>query len=594
MDINFLKNKIREVCDYHEDFEVKAYEADRLEVSFACNALEIGHSSISDFCRGISLAIANFRDGKTNFKIVQSPVIKSAGVMIDASYSGVVSVDGVKKYIDYMAASGLNLLMLYTEDTYEVKKYPQMGYQRGRYTREELKEIDAYAAKMGVELVGCIQTLGHMEHVVKWKAFSDIRENACLLLPGEEKTYEFIEECIKTISENIGSRRIHVGLDETFGLCEGDSKYKVKHGACNPLDVYTEHVNRVNAICEKYGLRPMMWSDCFFRYSMKETGYGVQYSADEPIPQEILDRVPKNMDMVYWEYELRDKEKYAAIINAHKVFGGETVMATANWNWDGQLPSVDYAFTTQGAALEAVKECGVNTAISTLWQSQEHADYLLSLPSVVFYGQHRYNDDASEKAVERLLRNNTGMELSAIKEMKVYHRNYEHIFFGGERYFQCSTLLNTVGQAHDNPDKAMKQAAENLRKYDSKRWNKHYEFSALILEIASIKCKIYNELHVEYKNNNNKYLKNLAEDVLPELIEKYKKALALRKEIWFATQKPYAFDRYVRLYGGCIADVRYTIDRLEDWLNGKAETIEELENVQEYQKVSQVGNYTKI
>ena len=140
----------------------------------------------------------------------------------------------------------------------------------------------------------------------------------------------------------------------------------------------------------------------------------------------------------------------------------------------------------------------------------------------------------------------------------------------------------------------MKQAAENLRKYDSKRWNKHYEFSALILEIASIKCKIYNELHVEYKNNNNKYLKNLAEDVLPELIEKYKKALALRKEIWFATQKPYAFDRYVRLYGGCIADVRYTIDRLEDWLNGKAETIEELENVQEYQKVSQVGNYTKI
>ena len=104
--------------------------------------------------------------------------------MIDASYSGVVSVNGVKKYIDYMAASGLNLLMLYTEDTYEVKKYPQMGYQRGRYTREELKEIDAYAAKMGVELVGCIQTLGHMEQVVKWKAFSDIRENACLLLPG--------------------------------------------------------------------------------------------------------------------------------------------------------------------------------------------------------------------------------------------------------------------------------------------------------------------------------------------------------------------------------------------------------------------------
>lgn len=594
MNIEYLKDKIRKVCEYTDDFEIEAFKSNKLEISCDGNVVRIGYSSISDFCRGISLSIANFREGKMQFDIVQKPVFKSAGVMLDASYSGVFTVDGVKKYIDYMAASGLNLLMLYTEDTYEVKKYPQMGYQRGRYSQEELREIDSYAEKMGVELIGCIQTLGHMEHVVKWKDFSDIAENERLLLPGDEKTYEFIEECIKTISQNIKSRRIHVGLDETFGLCEGNSKYKARHGACNPLDVYTEHVKRVYSICEKYGLRPMMWSDCFFRYSMKESQYGVQYSAEEPIPQEILDKIPKNMDMVYWEYEMRDKDKYAAIINAHKVFGGKTVMATANWNWDGQLPSVDYAFTTQGAALEASKECGVETVISTLWQSMEHADYLLSLPTVVFYGQHRYNDDTSIKTVEKLLRNNTGMELSAIREMNVYHRNYDYIFFGGERYFQCSTLLNTVGQAHGNPDSELNQAAENIRKYNSPKWNKHYEFSALVLEIASVKCKIYNELYIEYKNNNKEYVRNLSENILPELKEKYKKALVLRKEIWFDTQKSYAFDRYVRLYSGCIGDVQYTIERLEEWLNGSVASIEELENSEEYKKASQVVDYTRI
>ena len=36
---------------------------------------------------------------------------------------------------------GLNSMMLYTEDTYTVDNYPYFGYLRGRYSKEELKEI---------------------------------------------------------------------------------------------------------------------------------------------------------------------------------------------------------------------------------------------------------------------------------------------------------------------------------------------------------------------------------------------------------------------------------------------------------------------
>ena len=40
------------------------------------------------------------------------------------------------------ALMGLNLVMLYTEDTYEVEGWPYFGYMRGRYSREELEAID--------------------------------------------------------------------------------------------------------------------------------------------------------------------------------------------------------------------------------------------------------------------------------------------------------------------------------------------------------------------------------------------------------------------------------------------------------------------
>ena len=38
--------------------------------------------------------------------------------------------------------------MLYTEDTYEVDGQPYFGYMRGRYSKEEMKEIDDFAAEL--------------------------------------------------------------------------------------------------------------------------------------------------------------------------------------------------------------------------------------------------------------------------------------------------------------------------------------------------------------------------------------------------------------------------------------------------------------
>ena len=51
---------------------------------------------------------------------------------------------------------GYNTLMYYTEDTYEVKDEPYFGYLRGRFTADELRELDAYAAN-GVTVTGNVR-----------------------------------------------------------------------------------------------------------------------------------------------------------------------------------------------------------------------------------------------------------------------------------------------------------------------------------------------------------------------------------------------------------------------------------------------------
>ncbi len=82
--------------------------------------------------------------------------------MFDMSRNAVMKPETLKKLVDYLSAFGYNMLQLYTEDTYEVDGEPYFGYLRGGYSKEELREIDAYCKEKGVELVPCIQTLTHL------------------------------------------------------------------------------------------------------------------------------------------------------------------------------------------------------------------------------------------------------------------------------------------------------------------------------------------------------------------------------------------------------------------------------------------------
>ena len=112
---------------------------------------------------------------------------------------------------------GYNAVLLYTEDTYEVAGRPYFGYLRGRFSQAELRELDQYADALGIEMIPCIQTLGHMARALRWPCMEDVRDTDDVLLLDEEKTYALIEEMIVSASRPFATRRIHIGMDEPTG-----------------------------------------------------------------------------------------------------------------------------------------------------------------------------------------------------------------------------------------------------------------------------------------------------------------------------------------------------------------------------------------
>ena len=75
------------------------------------------------------------------------------GVMIDCSRNAVPNVEGLKRFFRTVSEMGYNTAILYTENTFETENEPYFGYKRGRYSMDEIRELDAYARSVGIELV---------------------------------------------------------------------------------------------------------------------------------------------------------------------------------------------------------------------------------------------------------------------------------------------------------------------------------------------------------------------------------------------------------------------------------------------------------
>ena len=163
------------------------------------------------------------------------------GVMLDMSRNAVMKPAMVKKYVDYLAAFGYNMLQLYTEDTYQVCDEPYFGYLRGGYTKEELQDIDAYCKAKGVELIPCVQTLAHVSTIFKYAPYRNIRDHGDILLIDDPRTYQLIDNIFRSLAESFSSRKVHIGMDEAHMV--GLGKYFDLHGLVDRHELLKKHLD---------------------------------------------------------------------------------------------------------------------------------------------------------------------------------------------------------------------------------------------------------------------------------------------------------------------------------------------------------------
>ncbi len=546
-----------------------------LKVSRNNNVVVITYGQLSQAFRGLTLI--KERINEQTFVYEGHPKFKTNGAMIDCSRNGVLKNDKVKELILIAALMGHNRFLLYTEDIFKLDKYPYFGYLRGAYSKEDLKEFVSYGEAFGVELVPCIQTLGHLRQALKWAPMDYLRDGQDTLLVDSPKVYEFIEDIIKLCRECFKSKDIHVGMDESLEM--GLNRHLKIHGYQDRLEMFSRHLNKVKAICQKYDFEPMIWSDMYFRLNSEND----DYYRDSPLPKETLDIIPSGVRFVYWDYYHKNKEDYLKMIEYHQQMNNPIVFAGGSWKWMGFAPSIEQSINYTKEALEACEIKGIKDIFITAWSDDgSECSFFTIIPvlaeaSIMSYGE--YDKDAINSLVKAIsgdeLEDFYAMDLPNVvldKEVAVYYNPCKYLFYQDLLLgIFDSQVKHCFSEKYTRFTEILKEKSQK-----SVRFGYIYENLSNLCDVLSIKSNIGIRIRKAYQKSDLDSLRKIVCDI-DSLLTKLDAFHNSFEKQWMYECRPFGYEVMDGRFGILRNRIVSAKHRIVDYLSGAIERIDELE-----------------
>lgn len=408
-----LKSELKLEAD-DNGFPVTFCQAEHFRLMIEEENAVVYWSKAVECYRGLSL-LHQFWGSVRSFD--QPMGFQTAGILFDVSRNAVLRRKTIKLFLRKMAMMGLNLGMMYTEDTYEVPDYPYIGYLRGKYTQEQLRELDDYADALGIELCPCVQTLGHLNRVLHWPAMAHMKDTEEVLLVDDPASLDLIRAMLKSAAAPYRSNRIHIGMDEAHFL--GLGAYLNAHGYTNPFSIMEHHLKNVGTIIRELGLDAMMWSDMYFRLASPTGGY-----YDAPlVPREIVERAPADIELVYWDYYQLEEGIYDRMMSMHREFPAKTAFACGLWTWTGPAPHPQRSLDTMIPGLRQARIHHIPTVIAAAWgDNGAECNLLSALYTMTAYGEMCYMEDYDEIWCRARFREIAGADPKAFEDLTRFNQ----------------------------------------------------------------------------------------------------------------------------------------------------------------------------
>ena len=495
----------------------------------------------------------------------ESTKFTDRGIMLDCSRGAVPLQDTLFAVIRLLALLGYNQLLLYTEDTYSCDT-PLFGYLRGRFSKEEIVAIDQYCLLFNIELIPCIQLLGHLGNLLQYPQYDSVKDVDNVLLVGVPETYALINKMLD-FWECVTSKRIHIGLDEAYGIGTGKYKQLFKEQPAQAL--FQSHLAQVIQMCHSRNKRPMLWSDMLFAASNLSDYYSSNSST--------VHSVDPNVDYVYWDYFHSDPQHFNNRFLEHFKLGisNNLVAAPGCWTWNRFWTAIPFAFQTITACVAACNSSNVHKIILTLWGDDlNEYDLTSSFPVLIHLSDLLFNNESTISTANKFKHlcggslNDFLLGSQIDNPLQLPYKSNFHVpgnlskfILWNDPVLATNTSQITTAELHNisNLSSLLGTAIQNHSEFPL---NKRLLMPWLLTNIITIKVQLKDQLLAAYKSKNIDKIEQAIQVYLKPLMDLVERLWRTHRYLYLMQYKIFGWEVIELRYGGLMLRLKSLHERI--------------------------------
>ncbi len=290
------------------------------------------------------------------------PSLAYRGFMMDMSHMQFPKVEEIKNQIDFLARWKTNQYFFYSEASIELEGYPLL-MANARYTKQQIKDIIAYAKARHIDVVPNMELYGHLHDLFKLEHYSDLSVNPYggEFKPKDPRVKPLLNDWITQISKLFPSPFFHIGFDETW-VIELEAK-KLNQTAD---ELYLEMLNQTTDMVEKQGKQPLVWADMLQKF------------------HSIIPKMSPKVTAVPWHYFPLKEAEYDTLLSPFSKAGIPMMVQSASINWHWFYPAFEVSFQNVDLLIKAGRKYNAVGYIQSGWTDDPQTLMRLSWPDMAY------------------------------------------------------------------------------------------------------------------------------------------------------------------------------------------------------------------
>lgn len=303
------------------------------------------------------------------------------GYEYPAAHGKVPTTETFRRMIDILSELGYNQFHLYLKNTFAYTNHPAaLKRNPAPVTAEEIRALDDYCAKKGIELVPYQASFGHMEPWLAMPEYNHLAETPkgvhtktpkldcgpISLCATDPASISFLSGLYDELLPNFRTKKINVGCDEVWDLLDPNCRSAAEVKRLGAGRVYLNCILKMHENIQARGHVMMCWADMIFLH-----------------PELVPDMPKKNIIALDWGYEATSPFEHhgAALEKAGVPF----YVCPGTSGWGSLFGRVDNMKKNIDNALAAAKKHGGSGLLLTEWGDGNHPQpWIAGLPGIVY------------------------------------------------------------------------------------------------------------------------------------------------------------------------------------------------------------------